>query len=165
MLQRHFLTIAVLSLATGAFAQDVANTGPASTASIPSFDPVVGQCETVATTPEIADPASGICVTATREFVASLSGLPAEAVQQQLADLVVALAVLPEGGAQCETFDDEIAEAIRIASTATTDPEQAAQFNEIAQTVVDQCGTGRTAAIDEALIPPIVTPTDDASDN
>src|SRR6218665_1731149 len=104
MLFRYLLSIALVSLCSGAFAQDVANTGPAATAVVPSFDPVVGKCEEVSKAPEIADPENGICVTAARGYVASLNGLPADAVKQKLADLVVELAVLPVGGLQCEKF-------------------------------------------------------------
>jgi hypothetical protein len=161
-MHRSVLTLAFLPLLmSGVFAQDVANVGPVSTAALPSFDPVVGRCEEVSQNPEIADRESGICVTATRAYIASLSGLSPSAVDQKLADLVIELAVLPVGGVQCEEFDDEIAEAIRIASTASADSEQRAQFLEIAATVIDQCGAGRTAAI--ASTTPIFTSPDNNS--
>jgi len=136
-----------------AFAQDTAAIDPS--AAVPSIQPTVATCDEVAKNPEIADPVSGQCVTSTTAFVASLSGLPPDVAEQSIADLVVALGELvQQGGPECDAFDDEIAAAIRLAATASTNPEQAASLTEIAQTI-DDCQVGQTAA----LVPPVITST------
>lgn len=132
-----------------AFAQDTAAVDP--NATTPSIQPTIAVCDEVAKNPEIADPVSGQCVTSTGAFVASLKGLPPEVAEQSLADLVVALGELvQQGGPECDAFDDEIAAAVRMAATASTNPDQIASLNEIAQTI-DDCEVGQTAA----LIPPV----------
>ncbi len=132
-----------------AFAQDVAAVD--SNASVPSIEPTVGVCETVSKNPEIADPISGQCVTSTGAYIASLKGLPPATSEQAIADLVVALAPLAQlGGPTCDAYDDEIAAAIRMAASGSTDPEQVASLNEIAQTI-DDCAVGETAALIEEL--------------
>jgi len=132
-----------------AFAQETAAVDPS--ASVPSIQPTVGVCETVSKTPEIADPIAGQCVTSTGAYIASLKGLPPAASEQAIADLVVALAPLAQlGGPACDAYDDEIAAAIRMAATGSTNPEQVASLAEIAQTI-DDCAVGETAALIEEL--------------
>ncbi len=135
----------LLGLMAGApLAQETALADPS--APIPAIQPVVGQCEIVAADPERADAAAGICVTATQSFIAALQGrTPAES-DQAIADLVLALAPLSQQDETCDVFDDEIAAAIRLAASASSDPEQATRLTEIAQTI-DECEAGSTAAI------------------
>jgi len=141
-----------LSVALGgsfsAFGQETAAVDP--TVPVPPLQPTIAACDEVAKNPEIADPVNGRCVTSTGAYIASLSSLPPETSQQALADLVVALGELVQQGSDvCDKFDDEIAAAVRMAATASTDPDQVASLTEIAQTI-DDCAVGQTAA----LVPP-----------
>lgn len=136
-------------MAGSAVAQDVAAVDP--TVGLPGIQPVVGQCEIVAAAPETGDPTDGICIGATRSFVAGLAGLPVTEADQSIANLVLALAPLAQNDATCNAFDDEIAEAIRFAGASASTPEQLAQLNEIAQTI-DDCDDGVTAQIPDPLL-------------
>lgn len=145
------LAAALMVVSFPSMAQTVAAIDPS--AATPSIDPAVGACDYVAKNPEIADPISGQCVTATGAYIASLSGLPPAEAEQALADLVVALAPMAQAaGPTCDKFDDEIAAAIRMAATASPNPEQVSSLNEIADTVAD-CSYDSTAAIAEPVIP------------
>lgn len=152
-MRRRLLAAAALAAATTwmpatfidiALAQDAASINSAAPTVI---EPVVAKCEIVAANPEQADPTDGICIGATKSFVSSLAGLPAADADQSITDLVVALAALVQQDLACDANEDEIAAAIRYAATATSNPDQLAQLNEIAQTI-DDCSTGATAALD-----------------
>ena len=122
--------------------------GSAQAAAPLDYAPVYDQCKIVSDDPEIADFDSGLCVTATREFVAGLGQQKDALSDEALTELVVELAELPWViEEECGEYEDEIPEAIRIASVALTDNEQAERFLEIADTMAEQCNTGGTAAI------------------
>jgi hypothetical protein len=132
-----------------ALAQETAAVDPS--APVPSIQPTVSVCETVSKNPELADAISGQCVTSTGAFIAALKGQPPAVAEQAIADLVVALAPLAQlGGPACDAYDDEIAAAIRMAATGSTNPEQVASLTEIAQTV-DDCAVDQTAALIEEI--------------
>lgn len=145
---RKFLAavVGVVGMATAAFAQD------ASIALPPELQFTYGECVKVSEDPAIADIENGICVTATRALMVSLvPAPPSDERDQKLTDLVIALAELPRPlRQQCEEYEDEIAEAIRIASTTTGNPDQAARFLEIADTL-ESCQSIQTAAIDQLI--------------
>jgi len=112
------------------------------------YAPVYEQCKIVSDDPPIADRESGLCVTATRSFIAGIPEPKDAASDQAITDLVVKLAELPWVTREdCDKYQEEIPEAIRIASTALIDIEQAKRLQEVADTMVDQCGTGVTASI------------------
>lgn len=115
------------------------------------FGAVIDKCVEVSENPDIADPTDGICVTETRTYLGSLEGLPDAEVDTKLTDLVVALGELPRAGGRtdCNGFDDEIAQAIRIASESSPDSLQQERILVVAQTIVETCGDpdSTTAAI------------------
>ena len=137
-------------MASSAFAQDMAAVDPA--AGLPSIEPVKGQCEIVAAAPEPGDPTDGMCLAATQTFLTGLSGLPAASSDQSITNLVLALAPLAQDDGICNSVDDEIAAAIRLAAGSSSTPEQQLQLAEIADTVADDCATGATAAIPPPLV-------------
>ena len=101
------------------------------------------KCKIVSDDPSIADRENGICVSATRDFVAALR-LPADAASNQaLADLIGMLSQLPwHADQRCDGDEDEIPEAMRIASQALVDQEQAVRIRELADLASQTCGTG-----------------------
>ncbi len=130
-------TLVAIVLATGAEA-----------ATPLDYAPVYAECKIVSDDPAIADREAGICVTATRAFVAAIPQPAGTETDQVITDLVVKLAELPwVVEDQCAEYDDEIPEAIRIASTALADQLQAERLVEVADTMVENCGTGVTASI------------------
>lgn len=136
-----FKVILTAGLLTIGFAGIVTAAAPLDTA------PVYDQCKIVSDDPPIADRESGLCVTATRAFIAGITQ-PTAASDEVITDLVVKLAELPwVVEDQCDEYDDEIPEAIRIASTALIDGKQAERLLEVADTMVEQCGTEGTASI------------------
>ena len=119
------------------------------------YGPVYDQCKIVSEDPEIADRESGICVTATRVFVAGIPRPGNAASDQALTELVIELAELPWlTEEQCDAYEEEIPEAIRIASEALLDREQAGRFVEVADTMIEQCGFAGTAAISPVFASP-----------
>ena len=67
---------------------------------------------------------------------------------EAITELVVKLAELPwVVEEECDEYEEEIPEAIRIASKALVDQQQATRLFEVADTLVEQCGTGVTASI------------------
>lgn len=112
------------------------------------YGPVYDKCKMVSEDPPIADREDGICVTATRAFVAGIPQPASPESDNAITELVVKLAELPwVSEDECDKYEDEIPEAIRIASTALIDAEQAGRLVEVADTLVEQCGTGGTAAL------------------
>jgi hypothetical protein len=147
MLSASLVVVGLFSLPVAA--QDTALVSPVP----PTADLVYSPCKTVSETPEIADVQSGICVTAARSYLDAIVGLPATEADQAVADAVAAIAPLAIEDAECNTFDDEIAAAIRVLATRSSDPTQQGQLAEIAQTVQD-CADGTTAAIGEVEASP-----------
>jgi hypothetical protein len=144
---QHFRRLLMVrAIATVLLIALFAISGRAFAAPLP-IGPVYDQCRVVSENPEIADREAGLCVSATRGLVAAIADPKDADSDQSLTDLVVQLAELPVTPDQCREFDDEIAAAIRIAATALIDSEQAERFDEVADTLVDECGTGGTAAI------------------
>lgn len=112
------------------------------------YAPVYDQCKIVSDDPPIADMDIGICVTATRAYVAGIPQPKNAESDEAITELVVKLAELPwVTEEQCDEFEEEIPEAIRIASAALVDDDQATRLLEVADTLVEQCGTGGTASI------------------
>ena len=135
-----FVFVALAGLSTGAGAQQTALTAIA---------PVVDQCRIVADNQERGDTSTdGLCVGKTQSFLTTLAASkPSSAVlDQTVADLVVQLATLASEDKTCNKFDTEIAAAIKLASTYSTDPDQQAQLIEISQTV-GSCTNFSTAAL------------------
>jgi hypothetical protein len=127
-----------------AAAQDTALVSPTA----PTSDLVYSPCKEVSESPEIADVQSRICVTAARSYLDAIVGLPATDTDQAVADAVSAIAPLAIEDAECNAFDDEIAAAVRVLATRSSDPNQQTQLAEIAQMIQD-CADGTTAAIAE----------------
>lgn len=122
--------------------------GAAQAASPLDYAPVYDQCKIVSDDPPIADMESGLCVTATRAYVAGIPQPLNAASDEAITELVVKLAELPwVTEDECDEYEEEIPEAIRIASKALVDEKQATRLNEVADTMVEQCGTGVTASI------------------
>lgn len=147
-MKKLIFSIAVLCscIGTAAVAQETALVDP--DAALPQIQPVVGQCEIVATDPQGGDPAAGVCITATRGYLSALKGRdPAEA-DQAIADLVLALAPLAQLSESCDVFDDEVAAAIREAAALSSSPDQQGRLLEISQTI-DDCALDATAEVPE----------------
>jgi hypothetical protein len=110
MLKMALVAGAFVALSTPVFAQDVAAVDPNVT--LAQIGGVVSQCEIVAADPEIADSGNGICITATRNFLAR--SVPGQ--EAPIQDLVVRLLELAQLFPECDPFDDEIGTAIREAA-------------------------------------------------
>lgn len=140
---RSIIILAAAAFSTAGFAQEQAAVDP--TVPLPSVTDVVGQCEIVAADAGGAASASGLCLTATESFLAALEGRDPAVIDQSLTDLVVAIAPLVQDDV-CNEADEEVAQAIRLASTMASTPEQIAQLADIADTVAACEGT--TAAVE-----------------
>jgi hypothetical protein len=138
-----FVLVALGGVSPGALAQQTATLGPT------VITPVVDQCQIVATNQKAGDTTTdGLCISRTQTFLTALvASQPTNAVlDQTIADLIVQLATLASADDACNAFDTEIAEAIRLASSYSTDGDQKVQLVEIAQTVED-CSYTTTAAL------------------
>jgi hypothetical protein len=132
---------AVAGLSAPVMAQDVAAVDPNVT--LAQVSGVVSQCEVVASDPEIADSANGICITATREFLSAV--LPGQV--EPIQDLVVKLLELSQLFPECDAFDDEVGTAIReAAARLPADSELRPDFIAAAETV-EACDVTNTGAI------------------
>ena len=150
MLKIISISLAAIGLfAAPTLAQQTAAVSP----SVPTSDLVYSPCKTVSESPEIANVQSGICVTAARSYLDGLAGVAPADADQAIADAVAAIAPLAIEDAECNAFDDEIAAAVRVLATRSSDPAQQAQLAEIAQTIED-CTPGATAAIGEVPASP-----------
>jgi len=111
---------------------------------------LIGRCAVVA-----EEEARGIntrrgeCIAGTGEWIAALHPVAANSADTDtaIADLVVKLAALAQGNQGCTAFNTEIAEAIRLASAASTDPQQKVRIEDIATTIGDCVPQLQTAAI------------------
>lgn len=142
---KAIIPAAIALAALPAFAQDTANVeAPGSVAAL-DVPYVVGQCELVAGQSEDSNSYDGACISATQAFLDGLVGDPAD-VDASITNLVVAIAPLVQDET-CNNADEEIAQAIRLASTRASDPEQVTRLIEIADTVA-ACVETDTAAIE-----------------
>jgi hypothetical protein len=130
------------------FGQDIAAVDP--TGPVTDIPGVVKNCELVA---GAVDDTSfkGICIGATQKYLDGLVGQDPAAIDQNITDLVLALAPLAQNDEACNALDDEVAQAIRLASTRASTPDQVARLVEIADTIA-ACDAGTTAAIGD--LPP-----------
>jgi hypothetical protein len=87
----------------------------------------------------------GQCVDSVKAFVTTI-GAPSDPTNQQVADLVVALANLYQTLDECVTPDTELPEALDVAAAASSDEEQKAQILEVRATIYS-CEVGTTADI------------------
>lgn len=126
-----------------ALAQDTAAVDP--NVPTPDLGPVVSACQTVAAAPELSSP-NGPCISATRAFLGALP-TPSPAADLEIQGLVVELLELSQLFPTCDTFDDELAAAIREAAAAMSDPDLRAQFLDAA-TSIDDCVVTNLGAID-----------------
>jgi hypothetical protein len=149
MMRMALVLGAFVALSTPVFAQDVAAVDPNVT--LADISEVVSKCETVAADPQIADSGSGICITATRNFLAAIAPGQVEPVQ----DLVVKLLELSQLYPECDPFDDEIGAAIReAAAKLPEDSDLRAEFLVAAETL-ESCvvtNTGAIAPLDASAI-------------
>ena len=137
------LAVAAFALPAAALAQNTAALGPS--ASVSDIPGVVRNCQLVAGA-ETDEALRGICIGATQSYLDTLIGLDATTIDQDVTDLVVALVPLAQQDEACNALDDEVAQAIRLASARVSDPEQMARLIEIADTVA-ACEPGSTAAL------------------
>jgi hypothetical protein len=152
MLKVIMLAVAALTLPTVGLAQDTASLGPS--ASVNDIPGVVRDCQLVAGSEDDSS-LQGVCIGATQSYLDSLDGQDVATVDQNITDLVVALVPLAQEDEACNALDDEVAQAIRLASARVSDAEQIARLVEIADTVA-ACDLGSTAAIEE--VPPVGDP-------
>lgn len=126
-------------------------------AAAPGVDIVVSSCQVVAASAS-SDPnaSQGECLAATEGLLSSLgtSSLGAAEQDEAIVDLVYALVPLTQEDQVCNGFDAEVAQAIKLASSAVSTPEQAAQLVQIGDTVAAcTCEQPETAALDASLPP------------
>lgn len=141
MLRTVLVLGAFVALSSPAFAQDVAAVDPSVT--LADVGGVVSQCEIVAADPEIADSGSGICITATRNFLAALAPDQEEPIQELVVKLIELSQLFPE----CDEFDDEIGTAIReAAARLPAGSELRPDFLAAAETI-ESCQVTNTGAI------------------
>lgn len=138
------IAASLLLLSGVAHGQDVAGVDPSG--SVTDIAGVVQDCSVVAQT-EGTGGAGGICISATQAFLDTLTGGEPAAVDQSITDLVLALAPLAQDDGTCNAMDNEVAQAIRLASARASTPEQVARLVEIAATIEEDCGAGATADI------------------
>lgn len=151
MFRAAVVTIALAFVST-ASAQETAALDPtATTPAAINIPDVVKQCELVAAAEEGSTGIAGACVGSTQTFIDGLTGRDSASVDQAITDLVVAIAPLVQDET-CNWADEEIAQAIRLASTKASTPEQIAQLAEIADTVA-ACDNASTAEIAPEEIP------------
>lgn len=139
--------VAVAGMTSAAFAQNVAAIDPGVT--IAELEGVMDQCERVAAEPEIADTTGGICITATRSF---LAGIITPEQEDTVQELVVRLLELSQLFPDCNDFDNEIAAAIRAAAERIREGSELREdFLAAAQTIED-CEITNLAAIPASAI-------------
>lgn len=143
-------TLFVILSTSVTFGQSVASVDPA--ASVFDIPKVTSVCTVVATAERAGDETlRGQCIAATTNFMKQEQlGRPG-GLDQVVADLVLNLTPLVAADGDCTEFETEVAEAIRIASTYSADPEQIALLQDIAATI-EACDPGATAAINPADI-------------
>lgn len=143
-MQRLLIAALICAVLTPmASSQDIAAIDPGM--ATPGLTAVVATCEPLAD-PENTEALPGVCLSATQAFLTGNSTLPEAAFNQSITDLVLGLAPLVADPAACAAAGSEVAEAIRLASSYSTDPAQAEQLVSIAATV-EACQVERTAAI------------------
>jgi len=157
-MRKFVLAFALAAAAAPAFAQATAVVDPTATtpAAVLSMQQVVTQCELVAADSGGDASPSGQCLSSTQTFLDGLAGAEPAVVDQNITDLVVAIAPLVQDDI-CNAADEEIAQAIRLASTKASDPEQVSRLVAIAETV-EACAASETAAIEPEPEVPAATP-------
>ena len=113
--------------------------------SLANIEGVMSQCRTVASDPAIADSASGICISATRGFLATVPVGQEEPVQ----DLVVQLLELSQLYPECDDFDDEIAAAIRASAARLPENSELRPDMLVAAETIEACETSNLGAVQE----------------
>lgn len=119
----------------------------------PEIQAVVGKCQLVASTEKTdPNPNAGVCVSSTQAYLDTLKAgnLAPDALDQQIANLVVALVPLAQAEPTCDAFDDEVARAILLASDYSQTAEQKAQLKTISDTVA-KCQFDSTSALPNAI--------------
>jgi hypothetical protein len=150
-MRKFVIALAVAAAAAPAFAQSTAVVDPAAPVPGISVQQVVAQCELVAA--DSGTSASGQCVGSTQTFLDGLAAAEPAVRDQNITDLVVAIAPLVQDDV-CNAADEEVAQAIRLASTKASDPEQVKRLIEIADTV-EACTSSATAAIEPEAPEPV----------
>lgn len=92
----------------------------------------------------------GQCIARTMDWIAALVPPPTVTVEESdkaIADFVAQLASLPQLTRTCTEFNNEIAQAINLASNASHDSEQKARIEQIAFTIGNCVPQVITAAI------------------
>ncbi len=140
---------ALFALASPVLSQDVAAVNPQ--VSLAQIDSVVSQCEIVAADPEIADSANGICIGATRDYLAGVLPGAEEPVQQ----LVIRLLELSQLFPDCDPFDDELGAAIREAAVRLPEDSELRPDLLAAAEVLETCEVTNLGAIAPAVASPV----------
>jgi hypothetical protein len=105
-------------------------------------DSVVQQC-TLAASGKL----SGQCVGETQGYLEAIKSLPADQLDKNIADLVFKLGQLAESGPTCNVkTNGELGQAINLASSYSTTPEQKAQI-ELISTTISTCTVAKTASV------------------
>ena len=149
MLRMVLVLGAFVALSAPALAQDVAAVDPSVT--LADVGGVISQCEVVAADPEIADSGNGICITATRSFLAAV--LPGQ--EESIQELVVKLLELSQLFPECDEFDDEIATAIREAAAKLPEGSEFLPDFLAAADTIEDCQVTNLGAIGPLAVSPI----------
>jgi hypothetical protein len=140
--------VGIIVTASAAFAQ----TAPLS----PSQQSVVDACSAAVGSQGTASTpgANSACLAATQAYLDALkSSVPADVLNQNVTDLVVKLSAIAQADPKCDTYDDEVAKAINLASNYTTGDQQV-QIRQISVTIA-QCLKQTTAAIGPKQASPV----------
>ena len=149
-MKKAWLGIALACCATGSV---LAAVDPE--VSVLDLNGVVANCELVAETQkEDPNPNAGKCVGATQVFLdaAKASSPTGDALDQIIADLIDKLVPLATEDESCNELDDEVARAIRLASSYATTKSQQEAILGIGDSVAE-CGGASTSAIIPEEVP------------
>ncbi len=155
-MRKFIFAFAIAAAAVPALAQETAVVDPSAATPALSVQQVVTQCELVAADSGGGTSVSGVCLSSTQTFLDGLAGAEPAVLDQNITDLVVAIAPLVEDDI-CNAADEEIAQAVRLASTKASDPEQVGRLVAIAETV-EACTNAATAAIEPEPEVPVARP-------
>jgi len=154
--------VAIVLALAGGVAHAQTSTDAAQVAAIDpnaSLPTVVAQCTAMAGDVNIADPQSGICISAAQGYITALIAAPSplsapaegtvSARDKALNALVAEIAPLTQDNI-CDLRDDELAAVVDAAAAAADGEETRATLTEIARTIREVCSDGTTAAINDA---------------